>query len=112
MTVKASPIITRYETDDPKKKASDDQSMSEAVKRDTCVHSPMYECSLVARHARRSSPRLAWLRAKTSSKRIVPRPHPQREKARGRARRPGPVVALSRLREVPTRARKVVSGTS
>eukprot|EP00962_Isochrysis_galbana_P037195 scaffold12966_cov107-Isochrysis_galbana.AAC.1 len=78
--------------------------MRDAVAADTCPHRPM--------HARSSSPRLAWLRKKTSRSSSVPSSQPHRAKASGSASRPGPVVALSRLSVVPVSANQVVSGTS
>jgi len=110
--VKASPMMTRYETEDPKKKRSDDQSISEAIPSATCEQRPMYECSRVVRQARSRSSRLAWLSANTPSSITVPISQPHRANASGSASRPGPVVPFSRLSVVPTREKRVVSGTS
>ena len=112
MHAAAAPMMTRYDTHEPKKKASEAQSTAAASSGPWRRERPMYECSRTCRQLFSKKERAVWLSAKTRQRSRVPSTYPQRENARGSASRPGPVVALSRLKVVPSRASALVSATS
>ena len=96
-----SPMMTRYETHEPKKKRSDAQSTSGAIAPPARRQSPMYECSRVVRHARSRKASDALLSAKNADEQqAADEPAAARERER-HGEQPGP---RRRVEQVERRA--------